>query len=71
MTPQKKRVLDQLLRFSNIALQMGATISIGAFVGYKLDAWLEKEMLFTVICSLLAVFGALYKVIKEVMRLSK
>jgi len=71
MTNPKKRPLDQFLKFSNIALQMGAMIGFGAFAGVKLDQYLEKDQLFTITLSLLAVFGALYRVIKEVIRLSK
>jgi len=54
-----------------MALQMGVIIGIGAYAGIKLDEYLEKDNLFTVILSLLAVFGALYHVIKEVTHLSK
>lgn len=70
MKPQKKRALNQFLKFSNIAIQMGVIISIGAFVGNKLDAYFEKEILFTASLSLIAVFVALYHVIKEVIKLN-
>lgn len=50
---------------------MGVIIGLGAYGGYKLDAYLEKEFpLFTLIFSLIAVVGALYHVIKEVTHLS-
>lgn len=71
MVKPKKKPLNQFLKFSNIALQMGAMIGIGAFAGIKLDQYLGKNQLFTVTLSLLAVFGALYHIIKEVTRLSK
>ncbi len=71
MVKPGKKPLNQFLKFSNIALQMGAMIGIGAFAGIKLDEYLGKDNLFTVILSLLAVFGALYHVIKEVTRLNK
>ena len=71
MEKPKKRPLSQFLKFSNMALQMGVIIGIGAYAGIKLDEYLEKDNLFTVILSLLAVFGALYHVIKEVTHLSK
>lgn len=71
MTKPKKRPLDQFLKFSSIAIQMGVIIGAGAYAGLKLDEYLEKEFpLFTLIFSLVAVFGALYFVIKEVTHLS-
>ncbi len=71
MTQSKKRPLDQFLKFSSIAIQMGVIIGAGAYAGVKLDEHLEKEFpLFTLILSLVAVFGALYFVIKEVTHLS-
>ena len=67
MTKPKKRAVDQFLKFSGLAFQMGAIIGAGAFVGVKLDDYLEKEFpLFTLLFSLFAVFSALYFVIKEV-----
>ena len=71
MENKKTKPLSQFLKFSNIAIQMGVIIGLGAFAGSRLDLWLEKENLFTVILSLLAVFGALYHVINEVIKLSK
>lgn len=50
---------------------MGVTIGLGAFLGMQLDKLVNKDPLFTIIFSLLAVFGALYKIIKEVTRLNK
>lgn len=71
MTKPKKRPLDQFLKFSSIAIQMGVIIGAGTYAGLKLDEYLEKEFpLFTLILSLVAVFGALYFVIKEVTHLS-
>ena len=68
---KKKKPLSQFLKFSNIAIQMGVIIGFGTFAGSRLDLWLEKENLFTVLLSLLGVFGALYHVINEVIKLSK
>tara|TARA_B100000795_G_scaffold222422_1_gene177342 strand:- start:751 stop:963 length:213 start_codon:yes stop_codon:yes gene_type:complete len=68
---KKKKPLSQFLKFSNIAIQMGVIIGLGTFAGSRLDLWLEKENLFTVLLSLLGVFGALYHVINEVIKLSK
>jgi len=67
MTKPKKRAVDQFLKFSGLAFQMGLIISAGAYAGVKLDHYLEKDFpLFTLVFSLVAVFSALYFVIKEV-----
>jgi F0F1-type ATP synthase assembly protein I len=50
---------------------MGVSIGLGAFLGIQMDAYFEKDLLFTIIFSLLAVFAALYQIIKEVTRLNK
>jgi F0F1-type ATP synthase assembly protein I len=71
MKKPKKSLLNQFFKFSNLAIQMGVSIGLGAFLGIQLDAYFEKDLLFTVIFSLLAVFGALYQIIKEVTRLNK
>lgn len=71
MKKPKKRLLNQFLKYSNLAIQMGVSIGLGAFLGIQMDGYFEKDLLFTVTFSLLAVFGALYKIIKEVTRLSK
>ncbi|MDR2962137.1 MAG: AtpZ/AtpI family protein [Bacteroidales bacterium] len=56
------------IKYSNIAFQMLAIILVGVWGGVKLDAWLGFTSLFTVICSLLGVFSALYVVLKEFIR---
>jgi F0F1-type ATP synthase assembly protein I len=71
MKKPKKSLLNQFFKFSNLAIQMGVSIGLGAFLGIQLDAYFEKDLLFTIIFSLLAVFGALYQIIKEVTRLNK
>jgi F0F1-type ATP synthase assembly protein I len=71
MKSPKKKPLNQFLKYSNLALQMGATIGLGAFLGMKLDDHFEKESLFTIILSLIAVFGVLYQIITQVTRINK
>ncbi len=71
MGKTKKKPLNQFLKFSGIAIQMGLIIGAGAYAGVRLDAYLEKEFpLFTLVLSLFAVFSALYYIIKEVILLS-
>lgn len=66
-----KRELNKWVRFSGMGFQMGFVIFLGAWGGVKLDQkYPNKYQLFTIILSLLAVFIALYMVIKDVKRLS-
>lgn len=58
--------------FSGIAIQMGVTIGIGAFVGVKLDEnFPNNYSTYTIIFSLLGVFIALYAVIKQLQNMNK
>jgi len=55
-----------------MAFQMGIVIAIGTLFGQWLDGKYENDYsLFTIIFSLLAVFGSLYLVIKKVISISK
>lgn len=58
--------------FSGIAIQMGVTIGLGAFVGVKLDEkYPNKYSAYTIIFSLLGVFISLYALIKQLQKLNK
>ncbi|WP_348703061.1 AtpZ/AtpI family protein [Tenacibaculum sp. 190524A02b] len=64
--------LNKYLRFSGIAIQMGATIYLGSLLGNWLDAKFPNDnQLYTKICTLAAVFGAMYSVIRQVIKLTK
>ena len=65
MTNQKKKPLNQFVKLSNLGIQMGLIIGIGVFAGLKTDLYFKFEAAFTVIFSLLGVFGALLYAIKE------
>ncbi len=55
-----------------MAFQMGIVITIGALFGQWLDGKYENDYsLYTIIFSLLAIFGSLYLVIKKVISLNK
>ncbi len=61
----KKKKLNNALRFSGMALQMGVTIAIGTLAGQKLDAHFEtKNPYFTISLALISVAAALYLAIK-------
>ena len=65
MTNQKKKPLNQFLKLSNLGIQMGLIIGIGVFAGLKTDLYFKFDATFTVIFSLMGVFGGLYYAIKE------
>lgn len=67
-----KESLQGYAKYSNMAIQMFAIIGIGVFGGYKLDGWLNlKFPVFTVILSVLAVFGAIYLSVKDLLKVKK
>ncbi|MGB0933053.1 MAG: AtpZ/AtpI family protein [Lishizhenia sp.] len=72
MEDKSRNNVDAYLRFSGLAIQMGVTITAGALFGKWLD---EKQgnqtPVWTLILVLFTVFGSLYLVIKEVIRLGK
>ena len=69
MTNQKKKPLNQLLKLSNLGIQMGLIIGIALFAGLKTDLYFKFEDTFTIIFSLIGVFGALFYAIKEAKKL--
>lgn len=68
----KKKQLNNYIRFSAMGLQMGVTIAVGAIFGQWLDEkYPNSFQMYTVIFSLLAVFGAIYNVVRQVLHISK
>ncbi|WP_442264717.1 AtpZ/AtpI family protein [Tenacibaculum sp. ZS6-P6] len=67
-----KSQLKQYARFSGIAIQMGITIYLGSLLGEWLDnKYPNSNNLYAKICTLAAVFIAMYSVIKQVINFSK
>ncbi len=66
-----KKPLNKYLRFSGIAIQMGLTIYLGSKLGEWLDSYFfnENELYFK-ICTLFAVFLAMFSVIKQVTKIT-
>ena len=56
-----------------MAFQMGAMVFLSAFAGIKLDSWVSsiRFPLFTILLSLIGVFGAVYYFIKDIMKNGK
>ena len=70
--PEKKQPNNKWMALINIPFQMGVIIAAGVFLGIWLDGKYNKEgSLFTIVCSLLSVFIALYNVMQQVKNLNK
>lgn len=63
---QPKKSANIYLKYSGLAFQLGATIAIGAFIGYKLDEWaqFDKQYL-TALFALLFTLTGLYIALKD------
>jgi hypothetical protein len=60
------------LKFSSLAIQMGVLITFAALGGDWLDESQENQFpIWTLILILLAIFGSLYQIIREVIKMSK
>ena len=65
----KQPASNSYLKYSGMAFQMGAIITIGVFGGVKLDEWLElKTPVFTLVLSLASVAAAIYVSIKDFLK---
>ncbi|MDP1801817.1 MAG: AtpZ/AtpI family protein [Bacteroidota bacterium] len=70
MPPQKQP--NQLIKFSNLGIQMAVIIGLSAWGGNKLDLYYKNETpVFTIILSLLGIAAALYVVLKGVIKPGK
>ena len=66
---KEKKALNAYARYSSIAFQMLAIILAGVFGGRELDKWVEWEFpVFTLLLTILAVFLAIYTVIKDLLK---
>ena len=71
MKENQKKQLKNFARFSGIAMQIGVTIYLGNLLGVWLDGKYPNEHeLFAKICTLVAVFVAMYSVIRQVTRMN-
>ena len=67
----KKKQTNKWLVFMNIPFQMGLIIFLGVMLGQWLDEKFKIEgSILTIVFSLLAVFIALYNVIRQVNKMS-
>ena len=66
---KKKNKLKSYAKYSNIAFQMMAIITLGTFAGFKLDEYVSwKFPIFTLVLSLASVALAIYISIKDLIK---
>jgi len=62
------RGLNNYVKYSGLAFQMGGVIAVAVWGGIKLDATTGTDPVFTIILSLLGVFVAIYIAIKDLIK---
>ena len=68
----KSPINNSYLKYSGMAIQMAAIITLGVFGGKKLDQFFNlKQPVFTLLLSLFAVFAAIYVSIKDFLKNKK
>lgn len=66
---EKRKLLNSLAKYSGMGVQIGLTIYAGHFVGALLDEkYANEDELYSKVITLLAVFLAMYSVIRQVTR---
>ena len=66
---KEKKALNAYAKYSSIAFQMLVIILAGVFGGRELDKWVEWDFpVFTMALTILAVFLAIYTVIKDLIK---
>lgn len=64
--PDKRKKLNAYLKYSGMAIQFFAVIAIGAWIGQKLDAYLQtNKPWMTIFCILFFSGGYFYKLYRD------
>ena len=70
--PKKDKRASAYIRYSSMGLQMGVIIGLFSWFGTYLDKrQMNETPIWTIVLSLVGVSGALYLVIKEVIKMNK
>ena len=65
----KKRTNNSFVKYSGMAIQMGLTVLIGAFIGQKIDEYYGTDKpYFTILLALLAISASLYLTLKDLIK---
>jgi len=68
----KKQNVENILKYSNLGVQMLVIIFLSVFGGYHLDKYLELSFpVFTLIFSLVGIFAAIYHAVKDFIKPDK
>ncbi|KJD36784.1 hypothetical protein PW52_03885 [Tamlana sedimentorum] len=71
MTEKPQKQFNKYIRFTTMALQMGVTIYLGSLLGEWLDVKFNNtNQLYYKIVTLLAVFLAMYVIIRQVLNIT-
>lgn len=70
-TDLPKKSANKYARYSAIGIQLAATIFLLTYGGYKLDKWINTSPVFSLILSIVAVFGGMYWLIKQLSAVDK
>ncbi len=63
---RKSKTSDTYLKYSGLALQMAVTIGLMAFLGYKIDIWLNLNFpVFLFVFILTGLTGSIYRLIRS------
>lgn len=66
---EKSKPSNRYLRYSGLAIQMVVTIGLMAFIGYKIDAWLQfKFPLFLLLLTFISFGGLMYRLYKSLQK---
>lgn len=66
---KNKKQLDDYAKYSSMAFQMAAIIGGGIFGGHYIDSLLHWGFpLFTILLAIISVFGAIYFMIKDLLK---
>lgn len=67
-----KKGINNYIKFSALAMQMGVLITLAALGGQWLDDKQGNQTpVWTIVIVLLAIFGSLFQIIREVIKISK
>jgi F0F1-type ATP synthase assembly protein I len=60
---------NSFIRYSNIGLEMAATIGVATFIGYRIDRWMNNKFLvFTLVLMVLSFIGSLFRVVRNLLK---
>lgn len=68
---ESKNLITELAPYLGLGLQLAVTVAAMVFLGIWLDKKFDTSPIFSIICSFLGIFAALYNFIKTVLKSGK